>query len=169
MTCVPIPPSALGTEGLISALRSSGVGAYVWDRRKNLVRWHGYPHPAFGLSGAFQHPLSSFLRAVHPEDLQRVEQTVDQSIHTGSKWEMQYRVRWRDGSVHWILDRGEPGYGADGEVVSVSGACFEITEQVETEHALAQRRHADETAPANRFRSERIPLSEFTRFEGWTD
>ncbi len=135
-----IRPADPGDQSLTACLRSSGVGAYSWTRARDLVVWQGYPHPAMGLSGIQQNPLSVFVSSLHPEDVEDVLATVDRAIDERERWEMRYRVIWPDGSLHWILDRGEPTFGTAGAIEGFSGVCFEVTQQVETEQELARQR-----------------------------
>lgn len=48
-------------------------------------------------------------------------------------FEMEYRVVWRDGSVHWIADRGIFEYESDGRCTRLLGIIMDITERKQAE------------------------------------
>jgi signal transduction histidine kinase len=44
-------------------------------------------------------------------------------------FEMEYRLRRKDGAYRWILDRGAPRYAPDGRFEGYIGSCVDITER----------------------------------------
>lgn len=75
---------------------------------------------------------------VHPEDLQRCLESYLNAFAKRDVFEMHYRLRRHDGAYRWILDRGGPFFGEDGEFAGYIGSCIDVTEQLEA------RRSADE-------------------------
>jgi len=49
---------------------------------------------------------------------------------------MEYRLRHRSGSYRWLLDNGEPIFGAEGEFLGYIGSCYDIDDQKKTEEIL---------------------------------
>ena len=74
----------------------------------------------------------SFLRAIHPEDFQRVSADL-KAQHTGQPFDHEYRVIRPDGSIRWIWDRGFPVPGEHGRVVEYIGIAQDVTERVQRE------------------------------------
>jgi len=56
------------------------------------------------------------------EDLTRVRNIHLQAIRSGRSYELQFRVRWRDGSVHHVIERGRASYAADGSLLTMAAA-----------------------------------------------
>src|SRR5262245_21940573 len=65
-------------------------------------------------------------RAVHPEDLARWLDTCLRAFDGRQPFEIEYRLRLRDGDYHWVLDRGAPLYSAEGRFLGYGGACIDI-------------------------------------------
>jgi PAS domain S-box-containing protein len=77
-------------------------------------------------------------RSVHPEDLARWLDTFVRSFDAREAFEIEYRLRRRDGEYRWVLDRGLPRYAKGGLFVGFVGACIDIHERKRAEHELAR-------------------------------
>jgi PAS domain S-box-containing protein len=77
-------------------------------------------------------------RSVHPEDLVRWLDTFVRSFDAREAFEIEYRLRRRDGDFRWVLDRGLPRYSADRVFVGFVGTCIDIDERKRAEHELAR-------------------------------
>ncbi len=136
------------TEGLDLALRAGNIGTWVWDAKTDLIETDERLGPLFGLpSGSFPQQLADFLSLLHPDDRSRVEAQVADTVSRGTEYNTEYRVIWPDGSVHMIGARGRPVHEA-GQVVRMTGVCWDLTNRWRTETAL--RESEAETATINR-------------------
>jgi len=70
---------------------------------------------------------------VHPEDLQPVEDALRQAIATQTLYEAEYRVIWRDGSIHWLLARGQGIYDSHRQIQRLLGVLLDITDRKQEE------------------------------------
>jgi PAS domain S-box-containing protein len=70
---------------------------------------------------------------VHFEDFQRCIDTYMEAFNARRVFEMEYRLRRRDGAFRWILDRGTPRYAPDGSFAGFIGSCTDITERKQLE------------------------------------
>jgi PAS domain S-box-containing protein len=70
---------------------------------------------------------------VHFEDFQRCIDTYMEAFNARRVFEMEYRLRRRDGAFRWILDRGTPRYAPDGGFAGFIGSCIDITERKQLE------------------------------------
>ena len=77
-------------------------------------------------------------RGVHPEDLARWLDTCLRAFDAREPFEVEYRLRRRDGAYRWVLDRGRPRLSADGVFLGFIGACLDIHERKRAEHELAR-------------------------------
>jgi PAS domain S-box-containing protein len=75
---------------------------------------------------------------VHFEDFQRCMDTYIDAFNQRQVFEMEYRLRRRDGEFRWILDRGTPRYTPDGTFAGYIGSCVDITERKQLEVDLRQ-------------------------------
>ena len=44
---------------------------------------------------------------VHPDDRELVQTRLRESIERRQSWDIEFRVVWPDGSVHWLLAKGK--------------------------------------------------------------
>ena len=83
-------------------------------------------------------------RGMHPEDLARWLDTCLRAFDTREPFEIDYRLRRRDGEYRWMLDRAQPRLAADGAFLGFVGACIDIHERTlaeqETGRALQRAR-----------------------------
>jgi PAS domain S-box-containing protein len=73
---------------------------------------------------------------VHFEDLEACLETYRAAFNERRVFEMEYRLRRKDGAYRWILDRGTPRYAPDGQFVGYIGSCVDITERRDLESEL---------------------------------
>ncbi len=78
----------------------------------------------------------SFLNAVHPEDAERVRNVLHESHSEAKAHTIEYRIIRPDGSERWIMDRGYPVFGEDGEFRFLCGTCTDITIQKKSQEDL---------------------------------
>lgn len=77
-------------------------------------------------------------RCLHPEDLARWLDVCVRAFDAREPFEMEYRLRRRDGEYRWVLDRGTPRYSGDGVFLGFAGACVDIDAQKREAHGLAR-------------------------------
>lgn len=65
-------------------------------------------------------------RGVHPEDLPRWLDACLAAFDAHAPFEVEYRLRRRDGEYRWVLDRGRPIFSERGAFTGFAGACVEI-------------------------------------------
>ena len=65
----------------------------------------------------------------HPDDQPRAWERWNHSLTTGDPYEIEYRLRHRDGDYRWTLGRALPIRGADGAIARWIGTCTDIHEQ----------------------------------------
>jgi PAS domain S-box-containing protein len=124
----------LAEARLNQALDASLVGAFQFDVRRNALEWsHGLPR-LFG--GAERSTLDGFFELIHPEDGARVMEAYERSAKEGAEFEIDFRVVWPDGSIHWLHDRGQVVPGADGQPHYIVGAVIDITNHKRLEEVI---------------------------------
>lgn len=76
--------------------------------------------------------------AVHPEDTSRVLQIWEHSILVGQPYEVEYRLRGRDGAYQWFLRRAVPLKDRQGHVLKWFGTSTNIERQKQAEEVLRE-------------------------------
>jgi PAS domain S-box-containing protein len=77
-------------------------------------------------------------RGVHPEDLARWLDTCVRAFDAREPFDIEYRLRRRDGEYRWVLDRGVPRHSPDGVFVGYAGCCADVHERRQAENELAR-------------------------------
>ncbi len=80
---------------------------------------------------------------VYPEDRERCLGTFLSAFNRREPFVMEYRMRHRDGSYHWLLEHGAPFTDLDGEFVGYLGACYDINDRKQYEFQLEYQAHHD--------------------------
>jgi PAS domain S-box-containing protein len=93
----------------------------------------GYPASDF-----IDSAVRTFASIEHPDDHEYVARSVMESVDTGRPFALEYRIVRRDGSVRWVLERGQAQESGDGRWW-LDGAIFDVTARREAELALRER------------------------------
>ena len=92
----------------------------------------GYPASDF-----IDSAVRTFASIEHPDDHEYVARSVMESVATGRPFALEYRLVRRDGSVRWVLERGQAQHSGDGRWW-LDGAIFDITARRAAEQALRE-------------------------------
>jgi PAS domain S-box-containing protein len=111
------------------------------------------------------YPASNFIASskrtipsiIHPADVKRVRKSVATATREHGAFVLEYRILRADGTVRWVLDRGQLVPGPGGRLW-MDGAIFDITDRREAEEAL--RRREIEQARTEELRASRIRIVE---------
>jgi PAS domain S-box-containing protein len=84
--------------------------------------------------------------AIHPEDRERAARAWAEAVAARGDFEVEYRLRRRDGQYRRFHVRGVPVFGADGAVREWVGACTDVTERRRAEEEIRKLSSAVEQA-----------------------
>ncbi len=101
---------------------------------------------------------SLWAEAMHPEDRERSIEAWVRSCATGEPYDIEHRVRMRDGSFHWMHSRAKPRRGPAGEIVKWYGTTEDIAERKMAEDALIRAKATLEARVEERTREHGIAL-----------
>jgi PAS domain S-box-containing protein len=134
-------------ERMELAVRGSNVGIWELDMPDGDFR-HGrgyyvnfWEQLGFAPSSS-PTDVESGMASVHPEDRDLLETAIRRYL-TGetNAFEIENRVRHKDGSDRWMLTRGVAVRDAEGKPNRFVGIAVDITDRKRAEEALAQERH----------------------------
>ncbi len=115
-------------ERLRAALIASATGTFRWELTTNILHWDAALVQLFGLPpDQTVNTLDQFIALVAPADRAELIERCAHCTVTGADFEMEYRVVWPDGSLHWLYDRGKVLGWANGQPLDMTGACTDIT------------------------------------------
>jgi PAS domain S-box-containing protein len=127
-------------EQLRLATEGANLGMWFWDVVTDTLTWTDRAKAMFGIPSEAEMSMQVFLDAVHPEDRPGVE-TIISDLQAGQPHtEDEYRTLWLDGTVRWILARGNFTYHSDGSLASTRGVLMDITDRKQAEQELAHSR-----------------------------
>lgn len=127
-------------EQVREALRASHTGTFRWDILSNELVWDDALHALFGLPSAQTvRNLETFLSAVHPDDRAGVIERCRRCARDGADFDMEFRVLWPDGSLHWLDDKGRTTLDEAGKPSYMTGTCVDITTQKLNEESLQKQ------------------------------
>ncbi|CAK8714837.1 histidine kinase [Candidatus Electronema halotolerans] len=132
-------------EMLRRSQQFANAGSWDWQISTDELRWSDRVPALLGYQpGRTTTNREQFLKAVHPEDRQRLQAAVAACLEQGADYEMEYRVRWPDRSIHWLHEQGDVLRDENGEPVNMLGLVQDITLRKEAEIELrAQHRFLD--------------------------
>lgn len=121
---------AKSKEDLSKAQEVARLGNWVWELKTDEVRWSDQTYRILGYEpGQFENPVGQFEKAVHPADWEMVDEVIEKCVATGQPLELEHRVVWPDGTVRYVLGKGEVVRDADGTVARLVGTVQDITER----------------------------------------
>ncbi|WP_348262349.1 PAS domain-containing protein [Telmatobacter sp. DSM 110680] len=130
------------------ALKASGMGLWAWDFEKEVVHRSDEVYRMVGCEpGAFGAEPEAWLQFVVPEDVPMLDEAFAKARNEGADYHAQYRVRWPDGSLHWLESEGKCQRNAEGNVARIYGVMADITHRKQSEEAMLR---AEKLAVAGR-------------------
>lgn len=70
---------------------------------------------------------------IHPDDKERVFAAFNKCRNEGEPFEIEYRIVHKDGSLRYVIDRGEPVFDGKGEITQVEGLITPLGESTKPE------------------------------------
>lgn len=116
---------------LDNALAVANIGTWQWHVPTNHVTADKHLASMFGVSqkiAAEGLPLDTFINSIYVEDRKRVMGAIDHTVENCSSFEEEYRTVSTDGSVRWVLARGQVEADTNGHALNFPGVIIDITE-----------------------------------------
>ncbi len=121
------------------ALHSAHMGVWRWELKENRRYFDDLTCQLMGIDAAtFDGTMEDFLRAVHPEDREKIKAALARTIEQDVLYEPAYRVVWPDGSVRYITARGRLVRDEKGQPARINGIVWDITDQHRREQELIE-------------------------------
>ncbi|HEY9747467.1 MAG TPA: MASE1 domain-containing protein, partial [Allocoleopsis sp.] len=133
-------------EWLDVAQAAAKLGSFEWNIQTNINTWSKELEALYGLEpGEFGGSYEEWAKWVHPDDLAKAEADVLSSLKSGEFF-TDFRIIWRDGSIHWLHARARVFYDAEGKPLRMVGVNADISERKQAEQKrLEIEQHFSET------------------------
>jgi PAS domain S-box-containing protein len=130
-------------------LAASGVGLWEWDVAEGRLWWSDAIFRHHGLEPTGQAPdFESYLDMLVPEDRKAFTDAVGAAVDGTARYDLEFRVRWPDGSIHWMQGAGRVFRDDDGNPTRMLGTGRDVTErrrlEEDRDRLLAEERRAGE-------------------------
>ena len=126
-------------QRLSFALDAAGIGDWDTDLRTQVVRRSLRHDQCFGYQTAVANwSYDTFLAHVEPVDRARVDAAYRQAQAGGGggDYDAEFRVRWPDGSLHWLWSKGRVYFDNQGRPIRIAGIQVDVTARREATDAL---------------------------------
>jgi PAS domain S-box-containing protein len=122
--------SALQRERVIfaDAQEVAHIGSWEWNIAENRITWSDELFRLYGLEPVPEVVHGAYFEHIHPEDRERVNETVARALVDSAPFSFEHRVVWTNGTVRWIHAQGHVVVDAAGDPVRMVGTSQDITE-----------------------------------------
>ncbi len=149
---------AIMQSQLVEALRKSEeqrrlatdlnqVGCWDFDISTGKSKWNDNHFRLMGLDpNEVEASYSTWRARVHPDDLEFVESTLMDALENQTILDLEYRVVYPQGDIHWLLSKGKGVYDQAGNATRMVGVVLDISDRKKMEIELSQAKELAEAA-----------------------
>lgn len=124
-------------ELLDEAQNLAKLGSWNLDLTQNYLEWSDEIYRIFEIDPTrFNPSYEGFLNAIHPEDVQSVQEAFAQSVQNQTPYSITHRLLMPDGRIKYVAENGKTTYSDDGSALLSHGTVQDITEIKELQHEL---------------------------------
>jgi PAS domain S-box-containing protein len=138
-------------DRLRSVLNATEIVAWEANTVEGKLFEAGPVGKLFGRSEEFLHPeVSDFAQSIHPEDRDRVIESIDRALRGEGSYDVEFRIPLTDGSVRWIGANGSLMKKTEGKPDRLLGIARDITDQKQAEEEIRRLNQELEQRVKNR-------------------
>ncbi|MBK7000473.1 MAG: PAS domain S-box protein [Rhodoferax sp.] len=104
---------------------------YLSPRWKNFLGYEDHEMP---------NVQASFFNHIHPDDASRVAEAVRRHLEERTTYEIEHRLRCKNGEYRWFSSRGKATWDEKGQLISMAGSITDITARKQAEEELRTSR-----------------------------
>ncbi|MBF0266398.1 MAG: EAL domain-containing protein, partial [Gammaproteobacteria bacterium] len=107
----------------------SNIGSWEWHIDSGELFWSEQVEPIFGhQKGTLKVSFENFVNAIHPDDRNLVQQSIDNCLNHQQEYRVHHRCVWPDGTVRWLSERGDVVRDEQGKAIKMFGIVQDINE-----------------------------------------
>ena len=120
-------------------IESMKVGVWEWIPLTQRMEWNMHMLELYDMDAKeFDHSMKTSLIRIHPEDRDQVADAILHTVATEEELDMEYRVVWRDDSVHHIYTQGRTIKDHKTKEPRLVGTCVDLTQRKSAEEEALQ-------------------------------
>lgn len=124
-------------SGLMQAQALAHIGHWELDLTSNALFWSDEVYRIFGLEPQeFNATYEAFLKHVHPEDVDMVNNIYMSSLEEKRGYHVEHRIVRKDGEIRFVEERCEHEFDKDGNPLKSIGTVHDITRRKNAENEL---------------------------------
>lgn len=135
-------------ERLLLALEASHTGIWDWNIGNHGIYWSDDVYKIHGLTKQYvaeaEEGHACLLDRIHPDDLDRAMQVVDEAMQSGDNYDIEYRVVLPEGELRWVEAKGRLINDSDGSPLRITGTVQDITERKNYAELVEAKERAEE-------------------------
>ncbi len=121
-------------KSLNDAQSLAHLGSFDWNMLTNQVTWSDELYRIYGYEPQeVDITLERFLSHIYPDDLERVQKTIQSACQSAASYRMEERIVRPDGTVRTLESLGNIVRDDSGQPVRIIGACLDITDRKNSE------------------------------------
>ena len=134
---------------LKTAQRIGKLGSWEYEINTGKITWSDEVFRIYGIEPS-PHPPSydQLQRYIHPDDWEHFDNTVQTAVQLQQSYDLEHRIIQPNGSLIYVLARGEMIYDSSGQLTRIIGTAMDVTAQKLSEAKIIQT--ANQLANTNR-------------------
>ena len=125
---------------LSKAQEIAKLGGWEWDIETGQLQWSKEVFRIFGIKeNEFEGTHEAFLKIVHPEDRERVEEAVNRALYSNGGYDIEHRIILPDRTERIVHERAEVIFDSMKNPLKMIGTVQDITKQKELERIVAEQ------------------------------
>lgn len=112
------------------AVTGSRIGLWDWEVGTNKMYFSPYLKKMLGYEqNEIPNTTDSFIKHIHPADLERVNAAINQHIKYRVPYDLEYRLLKKSGNYHWYEATGQSVWDENGRAIRMVGSLFDISDR----------------------------------------
>jgi len=127
------------TVELHEAQRLAHLGNWSFDVNSKKISWSDEVFRIYGRDPSQSEPsYEQLLQQIHSDDVAQFQHDVEQAMTEGKSYEHEQRIVRSDGSIRYVVAKGEAVFNSSGQVVQLFGTVQDISERKFIEEQLRE-------------------------------
>jgi PAS domain S-box-containing protein len=132
------------------AMLGTNAGLWDWNLISNKI-YHGPKWKemlGYNSSELENADIEAIYSMVHPQDLEMVKQSVEKHLKNQEPFELEYRIRKKDGKYEWFYDSGKAIFNNGGKPIRMVGSIINVSKRKTAEEKILKQKDLLEKANA---------------------